>query len=156
MTTTPTTHPDGTPPVTAPTVALPGVYDAWDALPDHPRSWAHLPANTRGAVRVMWAGVRAGQSDPWLVALAGWRRRAAWYRRTYRSALVCPDRDDLDGWAGYRADVRDRDHEIAGQYLALAHHLTATHHPGPFNDDQADGGGAGDDQGDGGLGVARS
>jgi hypothetical protein len=118
---------------------LPGLYEDFTARLGYPSRWAALPLSTRGAVRVMWAVVRAGQTDPWPAALAGWRHRAIWYRRTYRSAVAAPDHDDPDAWADHRGDVRDRDHDIAGQYLTLAGHLitahrAAHHDAGPVDD----------------------
>jgi hypothetical protein len=140
---TPTPAPAPTPTPTAAAAAgqvtalprLAGLYEDIAARLGHPTRWTALPLTTRGAVRAMWAAVRAGQTDPWPVALAGWRHRATWYRRTYRSAVTTPDPDDPDTWADHRAQTRDRDHDIAGQYLTCAAHLITAHtHQNPVPD----------------------
>jgi predicted kinase len=102
---------------------LPGLFETFTADHHRPRGWHQVPLNVRGDLRAIWVCVRAGQTDPWLAALAGWRHRATWHRRTYRSATLTPDYDDLDSWAGDRAATRQTGREIAGQYLALARHL---------------------------------
>lgn len=106
-------------------VLLPAVFEGWTAHHRRLRLWADLPLAVRGDLRVMWVAARAGQTDPWLAALSGWRHRATWCRRTYRSATLVPDYEDLDAWDGERAGIRDHDREIAGQYLSLAAHLIA-------------------------------
>lgn len=129
-----TTHPAGPQPAPTPPARrravplLPALFEAFTAAHHRPRHWLQLPVNVQGDVRAMWAGVRAGQADPWLAALAGWRHRATWHR--YTRPLPTPaDLDDAPTtWAvDHRAITREADREIAGQYLALARHLI-THH----------------------------
>ena len=52
---------------------LPELYEVMAGERDTARTWSGLPLVCRGALRAMWAAARAGQDDPWLVALAGWR-----------------------------------------------------------------------------------
>jgi hypothetical protein len=147
-----TTHPTG--PRPAPTSQarrrvvplLPALFEAFTAAHHQPRYWLQLPVQVRGDVRVIWVSVRAGQTDPWLAALTGWRHRATWHRYA-RPLPTLADLDDAPTtWAAdHRAAARETDHEIAGQYLALARHLitahvarTGTADPDPSATDPAD------------------
>ena len=92
---------------------LPGLYEACAARAGMPRRWADLPLGLRGDARVIWAAARSGQTDPWLAALTGWRRRAARYRQPSLPGPTTP--------SASRAN--------AGQYLALATYLIAHQNP---------------------------
>jgi hypothetical protein len=139
-----TTHP--TDPRPAPTgrrrvvPLLPALFEAFTAAHHRPRHWLQLPLQVRGDVRAIWVSVRAGQTDPWLAALAGWRHRAIWHRPT-RPLPTLADLDDAPTtWAAdHRAAARETDREIAGQYLGLAAYLITAHaaRTGAADPDQA-------------------